>query len=199
MFSGIMENMRIALWLLALLVITPAIAYSEAGLQTSSNNKADAQVIEQTYFLGAGDLLKISVFGQDDLSGEYSVDGRGVISFPLIGSVKSNGLTVIQLEQEIAKKLKDGYLKNPRVSIAVIVFRPFYILGEVKKPGSYPYVSGMTIWNAVALSGGFTKRADKNDIIIKRTVGSNENAKAKATVNSVVMPGDIITIEQRLF
>jgi len=185
-----------ALWLFlfSLTIISSALA-SDA----SSEEGAVVSEYEQTeYLLGPGDLLKINVFGQDTISGEYRVDGSGMISMPLIGNVQAKGLTLGQLEQNIVKQLQDGFLKIPRVSVEINDFRPFYILGEINKPGSYPYVSNMRVWNAVALAAGFTKRAKKNGIVIIRAAGKGKR-KIKVVLDTIVFPGDIIEVPQRLF
>lgn len=150
------------------------------------------------YTLGSGDKIKVTVFGHKDLSGGFFVDGTSAISLPLIGEVSASGLTLRELERAITAKLKDGYLINPRVSVEVLSFRPFYILGEVKKPGSYEFVSGMTVLNAVAMAGGYTKRGKKDKIFIIRATDKEHN-KQDATPETVVLPGDIIEVPERFF
>ncbi|MDH5542615.1 MAG: polysaccharide export protein [Nitrospinota bacterium] len=149
------------------------------------------------YNLGSGDKIRITVFGHADLSGEFLVDDTGAISMPLIGSVLCGGLTIRELEKTIIRELKDGYLVNPSVNVEVVKFRPFYIIGEVAKPGSYPYISGMTVFNAVALAGGFTSRAKKSEVMISRGGGKAKEVKLKS--ETVVLPGDIIEIPERFF
>ena len=162
----------------------------------SSNVEAAAD--QPVYTLGSGDRVRVTVFGEEDLSGEFEVDGSGFISMPLIGEVEAGGLTLRQLEKVIAEKLLDGYLKTPRVSVDVRNYRPFYILGEVKEPGSYPYVSGMTVLNAVALAGGYTYRARKKRLLITRA-NDAEGAKQRATEDTVVLPGDVVRVPERFF
>lgn len=147
------------------------------------------------YQLGRGDRLRINIFNEPDLSGEFEIDGSGVFSMPLIGTVRGDGLTARQLEAEIARLYGEGYLKSPQVSVEVLNYRPFYILGEVKTPGSYPYREGMTILNAAALAGGFTYRADSKDIRVKRD-GKEE---VRMPPDTVVRPGDIIRVTERIF
>src|SRR5262249_23951735 len=120
------------------------------------------------YKLGANDRLRITVFGQPTLTGEYTLDGTGVLAFPLIGNLRASGMTTEQLQKTIATKLSPDYLVNPSVSAEVVTRRPFFIIGEVQKPGNYPYVPDMTALNAVAMAGGFTYRVRKNDYYIKR-------------------------------
>lgn len=155
------------------------------------------QVVASVYKLGPADRIKITVFNHQDLSGEFSLDGAGNFAMPLIGEVQAGGLTSRELEQRIQDRLKDGYLIDPQVSIEVMNYRPFYILGEVKTPGSYPYVDNMTVLNAVALAGGFTYRAKQNAFLLQRG-GSNSQA---VTVGGQqpLLPGDIVTVQERFF
>ena len=150
------------------------------------------------YRLGAGDKLRVTVFDEVDLSGEFELDGGGVFAMPLIGPINAMDATPRDLEAALVAKLADGWLIRPRVAIEVLSYRPFYIIGEVNEPGSYPYRSGMTVLNAAALAGGFTYRADEDDIDISR---GEEGARAEfeATIHTTVKPGDVIRIEERLF
>jgi polysaccharide export outer membrane protein len=142
--------------------------------------------------------LRVTVFGHPDLSGEFEVDGSGSISMPLIGQMRAIGLSTVELETAIAEKLSDGYVLNPRVSAEVINYRPFYILGEVGRPGEYPYTSGLTVQNAVAAAGGFTYRANKRAVFIK-SIDSDEEILYDLTPSTVVKPGDTIRIGERIF
>ncbi len=150
------------------------------------------------YHLGSGDQLRIIVFGEEDLSGEFVVDGSGQVSLPLVGEVSAKGKTVREFQRAVAKKLKEGYLTDPRVSAEVLNFRPFYILGEVKSPGEYPYLSGLTVMNAVATAEGFTYRADTRKVYIKRAGEVGEHAYT-LTTETPVQPGDTIRIGERFF
>ncbi|WP_297507244.1 polysaccharide biosynthesis/export family protein [uncultured Caulobacter sp.] len=150
------------------------------------------------YLLGPGDKVRVTVFGEQSLSGEFYVTGSGLMSLPLIGEIKAGGMTVGQFQVAVQKALKDGYLKDPRVSAEVLTFRPFYILGEVEKPGTYPYTSGLTVLNAVATAGGFTYRADKKNVYIKHN-GETTESKGELTPSTAVAPGDTIRIGERFF
>lgn len=150
------------------------------------------------YTLGSSDRLRITVFGHPDLSGEFEVDGTGAVSLPLIGQVAAEGLTTVQLEQSIAGTLSEGYILNPRVSAEVINYRPYYILGEVGRPGEYPFTSGLTVPNAVAAAGGFTYRANKRVIYIK-SVDSDREIAYDLTPTTVVKPGDTLRVGERIF
>ena len=153
---------------------------------------------DREYRLGAGDRVNVIVYGHEDLSGEFEVDSAGRLSLPLIQVVHAAGLTEQELEEAITQKLKPDYLLNPRVSVDILTYRPFYILGEVNNPGSYPYATGMTIVNAVALGGGYTYRAKKNGVTIIRA-SDPEQKKIPANHATKVFPGDIIEVSERFF
>jgi polysaccharide export outer membrane protein len=163
-----------------------------------ADEQAELAMRPPEYRTGSGDRLRITVFGHDDLSGEFQVDGSGNISLPLIGNVAVGDRSMDDIENAIVKKLKPDYLKNPRVNVEVVNYRPFYILGEVNNPGSYPYVNGMTVVNAIALSGGYTYRAREDKVLITRS-DDPERTKKPATLETVVMPGDIIEVPERFF
>lgn len=169
----------------------------ESAAVTPGGQAAPAQ--QAGYRLGAGDRLRIIVFGQKDMTGEYAVDGSGLLSFPLIGNIKAAGLTAEGLEREITNKLKPDYLRNPNVSVVVLTYRPFYIVGEVKTPGSYAYVTGMSVINAVALAGGFTYRAKESSFYLDRTAKDGKKTRIDASPDTQVQPGDVITVRERYF
>jgi polysaccharide export outer membrane protein len=149
------------------------------------------------YRLGTGDKLKVTVFGEEDASGEYEIDATGAISARLIGRVQVAGLSVSDVEQMLFDQYRSrGFFRNPRISIELINLRPFFILGEVEKRGSYPYVNGLTIAQAVAIAGGYTYRASRSRITIQR-VGAPHEVPAKE--NDSVFPGDIIRVPERFF
>lgn len=150
------------------------------------------------YQLGSGDQIRVTVYGEEDLSGEFELDGEGTISLPLIGAVAVGNRSLSDAESLITAQLADGFLVNPRVSIEVLNYRPFYILGEVQDPGSYPYVSGMTVLNAVALASGFTYRASESKIEVTRRVDGVEQ-KMRIELTAAVLPGDIIRVPERFF
>jgi len=163
-----------------------------------SGQKLSAIESDTQYRLGSGDQVKLTVFGQEDLSGEFVVNDSGHLSLPLIKTVKVKGLTLNEVEETITSMLKPDYLINPRVSVEVLNFRPFYIIGEVKNPGSYPFVSGMTVINAVAMAGGYTYRAKKSKTLIARK-NSATKEKIFADIDTFILPGDIIEIPERFF
>lgn len=147
------------------------------------------------YPLGPGDRVRITVFRQPDLSGEFRLDGQGMLALPLAGEIKAGGLTTRALEQAIATRLRDaGYLVNPQVSAQVLTYRPFYIVGEIRRPGEYEYKSGMTVVNAVALAGGYTYRAKASAATIERGA-----CVLPAGPDTPVLPNDVIHIPERFF
>ncbi len=150
------------------------------------------------YKLGSGDRVRVTVFGHEDLSGEFEVDGSGNVSLPLIRNVTAHGLTVSELEQTIIDRLKPDYLKDPSVSVDVLNYRPFYIYGEVNQPGSYAYVNGMTVVKAIAMAGGFTYRAKKSRVGIIRANDASKTPQ-EAGRDTLVLPGDVIEVPERFF
>ena len=150
------------------------------------------------YILGPGDKLKLTVFEETDLSGDYTIDGTGFLRLPLIGQVRASGLNATQLEGAIAAQLARGYLKQPRVSVQVATYRPFYIIGAVAKPGEYPYVNNMTALNAIALAGGFTPSAVESALYIRRE-GSNTEVKMPVDRSTAIRPGDVVRVNTTFF
>ena len=176
-------------------VLVPALAvFSE--VMTGSADEPE-ETLETMYTLGSGDRLRIIVFGEEQLSGDFQVDGSGRISYPLIGGVRARGLNLRELEGKLDEKLRDGYLINPRISIEVLNYRPFYILGEVNMPGQYEYVSGINLYNAVAMAGGYTHRARQNRAEITRM--NQDEVIEGANHSALILPGDVIYIHERLF
>jgi protein involved in polysaccharide export with SLBB domain len=158
---------------------------------------AAAELVTSTYQLGSGDRVKVNVFRHEDLSGEFTLDGAGNFAMPLVGEIQAYGLTTRAVEERIREKLEDGYLVDPQVSVEVLNYRPFYILGEVKAPGAYPYVNGMTVLNAVALAGGFSYRAKQDDFLLQR--GGSNSGSNEVAGDMALLPGDIITVQERFF
>jgi polysaccharide export outer membrane protein len=151
------------------------------------------------YRLGANDRVRIIVFGQPTLTGEYTLDGNGVLAFPLIGNVNAQGQTTGQLQQAIASRLDPDFLRNPSVSAEVITRRPFYVIGEVQKPGNYPYVTDMTALQAIAMAGGYTYRARQNNLYLKRLDANGRMVRVAATPETKVKPGDTVEVKERYF
>lgn len=150
------------------------------------------------YMLDSGDQLRVTVFGQTNLSRLYLVDGGGFISMPLVGAIEARGASTFQLEERIAQSLKRKYVKDPKVTVEVQTNRPFFILGEVQNGGQFPYVADMTVRKAIAIAGGFTPRAKKNTVHLTRHVRGTTLTR-KVPVNWKVRPGDTITVQERFF
>lgn len=153
--------------------------------------------LQYSYRLDADDKLNIRVFEEKALTNEYEVDSNGTISFPLIGNINVKNKTILETEALITKALADGYIVDPKVSVEVITYRPFYIMGEVEKPGGYNYLNNISVSKAVALAGGYTYRANKKYALIKRA--NDQDTEYKVTTGTAVYPGDVVTITERYF
>lgn len=151
------------------------------------------------YRLGPGDKLRITVYNEPALTGEFTVTGSGTIAFPLIGGVPARDLTIEALQDAIRTKLAAGYAKDPRVSVEVLNYRPYYILGEINKPGEYPYSTGLSMEQAVAAAGGFTYRAKTRIILLRRARQDGERSVDLRGPAVHVLPGDTIRIVERYF
>jgi polysaccharide export outer membrane protein len=196
----VFQRRTLAAWALSclgaiLLLFSAAMAQPApaAGAQAGGPSEAAAD-----YQLGAADKIRVIVFGEESLSGEFVVSGNGKVSLPLIGEVQAAGLTVRAFQTEVQNALKAGYLKDPRVSAEVLNYRPYYIMGEVSSPGKYPYTDDLTVVNAVATAGGYTYRANKGKVYIKRA-GELQEREYRLTADMRVMPGDTIRVPERLF
>ena len=176
---------------------TPIVPMAAAG--GGSQGAGEAGTGRDSNKLGPNDRLRITVFGQPTLTGEYTLDGNGVLAFPLIGNVPANGSTTSELQQKIAAKLQPDYLVNPNVSAEIVNRRPFYVIGEVQKPGNYPYVSDITAVNAIAMAGGFTRRARKNEFYIRRLDKDGKMVRIEANAGTVLQAGDTLEVRERLF
>ncbi|MCJ7994706.1 polysaccharide export protein [Rhizobium cremeum] len=152
----------------------------------------------QPYRLDSGDRLRITVFEQASLTNTYTVDQAGYIAFPLIGQVAARGATLPQLEGVIAQKLRGGYLRDPDVSIEIDRYRSIFVMGEVGQPGQYAYVPGMTVLNAIAVSGGFSTRANQRDVDVTRKI-NGEILTGRVPITDPILAGDTIYVRERLF
>jgi polysaccharide export outer membrane protein len=156
---------------------------------------ARAQTI---YVMDSGDTVRVTVFGEPDLSGDFKVDATGRLNLALIGPITVRDLTADQARQKIHDAYLDGYLRHPDIAVEIIAFRPFFITGEVNQPGSYDYVPGMNVLNAIAVGGGLTYRGDEDDIEILRGHDASR-VVIPATLATIVMPGDIVRVAERYF
>jgi protein involved in polysaccharide export with SLBB domain len=169
-----------------------------AAQPVASLAAAPGTAVSGEYRLGPGDKIRVITFGEASLTGEFLVSGAGRVSFPLIGDVDATGKSAGEFQAAVENALKDGYIKEPKVSVEVLTYRPFYILGEVMKPGEYPYTNALNVNNAVATAGGFTYRADTKRVFIKRANEQTEESYP-LTASILVAPGDTIRIKERFF
>ncbi|WP_232367263.1 polysaccharide biosynthesis/export family protein [Altererythrobacter lutimaris] len=159
---------------------------------------ADASMDAPSYRIGAGDRLKVTVFGEDALSNEYVVTSVGDIAFPLLGAIPVEGKTVEESAKLLTDRLASGYLNDPRVSMEVLNYRPFYILGEVTSSGEFAYRANLTATQAIALAGGYSYRADKNKVFIRRAGETEERTYILKPDQPVwILPGDTVRIGER--
>ncbi len=160
---------------------------------------ASAQAsVQPAYTLDSGDKLRVVVFGQDGITNSYTVDAGGNISLPLVGIVPARGSSTQQLSRMIAERLKQGYVREPHVSVEVEAYRPFFILGEVTNPGQYPYVANMSAETAVAIAGGFAPRASKQKVELTRTA-PGQQMHGDVPLTFPLRPGDTIVVKERWF
>ena len=151
------------------------------------------------YHLGPGDKLHVTVFNETDLSGDFAIDGQGYVRLPLVGPVQAAGLTSFNLEARIADAfVGGGYLLKPRVAVEIVGYRPFYIIGEVAKPGEYPYVNAMSAPNAIALAGGYSDRAVQSTIWVRHQ-GESKEHEFPADESTRIRPGDVVRVERTTY
>ena len=156
------------------------------------------EVLDQPYRLGAGDRIRVTVFEQDGLTNTYSVDQSGYLSFPLVGAIPARGHTAQQMEKEIADKLRQGYLRDPDVSVEIDRYRPIFVMGEVGAAGQYSYVPGLTVQKAIAIAGGFSPRANQESVDITRDI-NGKVMTGRVVTSDPLLPGDTVYVRERLF
>ena len=157
-----------------------------------------ARLSDGPYTLGPGDRLRVKAYSDPDLTGEYEVGSSGFVSIPLVGQVRASGLTTRQLEQSIIGKMKGKLAQEPKINIEIAAYAPFYVYGEVKKAGEYPFHPGITVADAVAVAGGLTYRANEDRVFLRRA-GSSVEQMVTLAVPVRVYPGDNIRIAERFF
>jgi len=186
-----MSRALLALAVLALLGVSGCSTgrYSAEALRTP---------LDAPYQLGSGDRVRVIVFGQENLSNSFNVDASGNVALPLIGSVHAEGLTTAGLERVVEARLRQGYVRDPRVAIEVEAYRPFFVLGEVNTAGQYPFINGMTVQSAIAVAGGFTPRGAQDAVDLTRVV-DDVPMTASVPLWFPVRPGDTITVKERFF
>ncbi len=191
-----MKRVGLGLALFALVGLTACQATPIGG--TSSDDSAITDRIVGDYRLAGGDQIRVTVFNEPQLSGEYFLDGSGTVSLPLIGQVSALDLTISEFQDAVEARYADGYLRTPRVNAEVMNYGPFYILGEVRSPGQYPYSDGLTVLNAIATAGGFTYRANETIIFIKGADDPQEY-RVRLSPATPILPGDTIRVVERFF
>jgi len=160
-----------------------------------SSEGAEQVFRHQGYRLGPNDVIRVQVYGEEDLSVETTVEGDGRITFPLLGVVNVNGLTVQDLQQDLSSKLEAGYVRHPKVTVSIAKHRNFYVGGEVKLPGGYPYEEGLTVQKAIALAGGLSEKADKQSITVMHS-GAVGREVVSLHADAVIGPDDLVTVAQ---
>lgn len=173
-------------------------AHSASPIITSGDRYGTASDTPESYTLGPGDKVRLTVFNEPALSGEFSVSGDGFLSLPLVGEIEATGKTTRAIAGDIAGRLAQGYVVSPKVSMEVVAYRPYYILGEVVRPGRYPYATGMTAINAIATAEGFSPRARRGEVRIRRP-GEAGETRYKLTPDLRIQPGDTVRLTERYF
>lgn len=186
-----------------ILLLGLVMAGCESGANLGPVSPAEQQALIESAAttsptLHPGEKIRVIVFGEDRLSGEYEIDPAGFVSLPLAGTIKAAGLSKQQLERDLSKKFSGEYLRNPRVTVDITSFRPFYILGEVAKAGEYPFKSGLNVMSAIAIAGGTTYRANRSTVLIQH-IGENGFREYPLSPTIPVSPGDLIRVPERYF
>jgi protein involved in polysaccharide export with SLBB domain len=194
----VIKILRILLTVLVLGLPSLATAQQTPPSPAAAQSPVSAGGVATGYRLGVADKVRVIVFNEESLSGEFTVSDSGTLSLPLIGTVEALGRTPADVITDIQSRLANGYLREPKVSMDVLTYRPFYILGEVEKPGEYPFVNGLTVMNAVARAEGYTYRANKKKVFIKRA-GESEEKKMTLSPDLKIYPGDTVRIGERYF
>lgn len=174
------------------------VAVSPIGCAVKSQSGAFAASLDEPYTLASGDKMRILVFGQESLSNIYAVDDAGRISMPLIGAVPVSGHTAAQAEADIANRLRSGFLREPHVSIEIEQYRPFFVLGEVAQSGQFPFVNRLTAQTAVAIAGGFSPRAVRDEVEVTRLI-DGKRVTGFVPISAAIRPGDTILVKERWF
>lgn len=190
-------------WIMTVFALIPALLLQSACAATAATAPITAPAVSASdveYALAPGDKVRVIVFGEETLTGDYVITSAGNLTFPLIGNLRATDKTVEQLQAAVAAALADGYVNNPRVSIQVVSFRPFYIYGEVNRPGEYPVSTGLTLQQAVASAGGYSYRANTKRVFLKRATATTEQLIDLRDGKAVVVrAGDTIRIAERHF
>jgi polysaccharide export outer membrane protein len=172
------------------------IASPYAGMRANAN--PGQPQTEGGYTMGPGDKIRLTVFGESDLSGEYQLDGNGNVRLPLVGIVHAGGYTPQNLEAVVYNALVPNYLRNPRLTVEILSYRPIYIVGQVQKPGQYAYVNDMTMLNAIGLAGGFTQQARESTVYVRHE-GEAKEEEVSTAQPLLIHPGDTVRVDTTMF
>jgi protein involved in polysaccharide export with SLBB domain len=183
-------------------IVALAVALQLFGCAGASLNEAEQQALAQAASAAPrvhpGDKVRVVVFGEDKLSGDYEIDQSGQISLPLAGTIEAKGLTQAELEQALSKKFRSEYLKNPKVTVTIASLQPYYVVGEVAKPGEFQYRSGLNVMTALAIAGGPTYRASRSTVKIQRR-GETSMTEYPISASVPILPGDVVSVPERYF
>jgi polysaccharide export outer membrane protein len=175
-----------------------ALSYSQPARGAPVGIPVATHAYDSAYRLDAGDRLRVVVYGQEGLTNSYAIDAGGSITMPLIGAVRARGLTPAALAGSITARLRNGFIREPSVAVEIEAYRPFFILGEVAAPGQYPYVPNMSVEAAVAIAGGFSPRARRDEVMLSHTTEQGI-VRAAVPLGTPIDPGDTIQIGERWF
>jgi protein involved in polysaccharide export with SLBB domain len=197
-FMGMVRALFCSVLLAVALQVSGCSSPGDHGPATQADMEAATAAATAVPRFQGGEKIRINVYGEPTLSGDYEIDPNGVVSLPLAGTVRAVGLTQPEFEQELAKKFKSEYLKNPKVTVTILQFRPIYIVGEIAKPGEFPYKPGLNILTAMALAGGGTYRANRNYVLIQH-IGETATKEYPQSATTMILPGDLIRVPERYF
>ena len=176
-----------------------ALVDPNAAASTSYAGPIPTRGSDGPYMLGPGDRIRLKVYDDPNLTGEYEVNSTGYVSIPLVGQVRASGLTTTQFEQTVVARMKGKIAPDPKINVEMASYAPFYIFGEVKKAGVYPYQPGITVAGAIATAGGLTYRADENTIYLQHAGSRQQQQVVRLSVPQRVFPGDNIRVGERMF
>ena len=182
----------------ALFAVAILVSGCSAGTLSEAETKSLAAVATGPAKLQPGDKITVYVYGEDKLSGEYQLNQSGQISLPLAGTIEAKGLTQSELEQALAKKFRSEYLKQPKVTVTIASLQPYYVMGEVEKPGEFAYKSGLNVLTALAIAGGPTYRASRSTVQIQRR-GETSMREYPISASVPILPGDVVKVPERYF
>lgn len=169
-----------------------------AASAAATSNLGAKPELSRIYRLGIGDKVKVTVFGETELSGQFEIGATGSLAIPLIGEIPAKGTSIVEIKDAISARLRQGYLKDPKVSVEIVTYRPFYIHGEVRSGGEFAFKNGVTLRDAIAISGGYTYRANHDYVLLIRE-GTAREVKVTLPSMELVMPGDNIRVPERFF